>query len=200
LDSVPRLIDEALDLLRDSDTAANTVAACLLVRARWLLEQGEAAASDSVMAAAAGIAESAAEPDARLRMRIHSSLAYRLHRRFLLEEAEREYREALRWAEEAEVPTWSVSMHRRLASLYAALPRPDDALFHADAAVSLAPEDLPRRGTRTSRRRWAAGPRPSRVAATWSRPWRRDRRRFASGGRTARRTRSPRRSTVPLSS
>jgi non-specific serine/threonine protein kinase/serine/threonine-protein kinase len=133
------LLDRALAILHESDGGRpDLLSACLRGKAGWFNDRGELAPAESLIGLAIQVAETVSPPDTSRLMRMYSTRANIAHRQFRLEDAERHYLHALDLSESDGQPTWSVSIHRRLTSLYAALGSPEQAVSHAEQSVRLA--------------------------------------------------------------
>ncbi|MGQ0720934.1 MAG: protein kinase domain-containing protein [Candidatus Eiseniibacteriota bacterium] len=138
-DETGATLDRALAILRDSGAdRPDLLSACLRGKGSWFNERGELAPAESLLTLAIRTAESVSPPDTAKLVRMYSTRANIAHRQFHLEDAERHYLHALELAEKSGQPSWSISMHRRLASVYGALGDPEKAIRHAEEGVRLA--------------------------------------------------------------
>jgi tetratricopeptide (TPR) repeat protein len=137
-DSSSVYVDRAMSLLQKPKAPSSAVAQCLVDKAALLMNEGDLESADSLITSAIRMTDSDPEPDKSLLLEMTDTKALIAHRRYELKDAEEHYLRVLDLAQQTRQPSRSVSAHRGLAWLYAALEDYEKAKKHGDEGVRLA--------------------------------------------------------------
>jgi non-specific serine/threonine protein kinase/serine/threonine-protein kinase len=139
------LMDRALAILHESgDKHHHLLPSCLRVKAEWLDARHESARADSFITVAISLAEAASSPDTLELIRAYGARGRIAGGRARYDDRERFYRHALALSESSgQFPSWSISLHQNLASVYAERGDPAKAVSHAEQGVRLARKIYP---------------------------------------------------------
>jgi non-specific serine/threonine protein kinase/serine/threonine-protein kinase len=145
---VDSLINQSIEILSDVESPI-ALASSLRIASEWKLNQAKSAEADSLIRAAIDLLEGAAHPDTSVLIAAYTTRGNIAGARYAFEEQERDHLDALALATtfHGERNSRVLILHRSLARLYLRMAKPDEAMQHAERALTLAramyPEDHP---------------------------------------------------------
>lgn len=137
-DSIPPLVERAIALLSATPGGdPDLLAMCLYRKARYRLDRGALAETDSLLDRAIAIQEALPEPDPGRLNRMYGTRADLASWQYAFEAALIDYRRALELSIRANEQMRTAGFHRALASTFIGLGEGDSALAHARTAVAM---------------------------------------------------------------